>query len=227
MEWIGIDVAQVRSLTESDQVVERRIHTQRASRAEGIMKHFAITVLVVIAVAFACSSGGPSGPTGNTVIGPLDTHCTLADGGVIAQETDPDACHPPGSEDAGTAEYGPTRYNSESDDDDCKYHVRFSSTAIRERQDVNFTVTATRKTDGTLVTGANVITLPDVFLSETHPAPNTRRTTSEGPPGTYKIGPVRFDAPGRWTTRIHLYEECADVLETSQHGHAAFYIDVP
>ena len=225
MKCIAIVVAQVGSLTESGQVVERRIRTRRASRAEGMMKHFALAVLVAIAVASACSS---EGPTGGTVLGPLDTHCTLADGGVMAQETDPAACHPDsGKHDAEMAVYGPTQYNAEGDDDDCKYHVKFSSTPIRQRQDVNFTVTATRTTDGTLVTGANIITIPDVFLSETHPAPNTSRKTSEGPTGTYKVGPLRFDAPGRWTIRIHLYEECADVLETSQHGHAAFYIDVP
>jgi len=225
MECVGIDVTQLGSLTQGGQVVERRIGTQRAPRAAGMMKHFAIAVLVVIAVASACSSGGP---VGGTVSGPLDTHCTLADGGVMAQETDPAACHPDiGKADAGTAMYGPTQYNAEGDDDDCKYHVKFSYTAIRHGQDVSFTVTATRKTDGTPVTGANVITIPDVFLSETHPAPNTNRTTSEGPAGTYKVGPIRFDASGRWTIRIHLYEECADVLETSQHGHAAFYIDVP
>jgi hypothetical protein len=225
MKYIGTDVTQVGGLTESGPVVERRIRTRRASRAEGMVKHLSIAALVVTAVAFACSSGGP---TGGTVSGPLDTHCTLADGGIMAQETDPAACHPDGeSADAGTAMYGPTQYNAEGDDDDCKYHVKFSTTAIRQRQDVSFTVTATRKTNGTLVTGTNVITIPDIFLSETHPAPNTNRTTSEGPAGTYKVGPIRFDAPGSWTIRIHLYEECADVLETSQHGHAAFYIDVP
>jgi hypothetical protein len=40
-------------------------------------------------------------------------------------------------------------------------------------------------------------------------------------------GPVIFDAPGDWTLRFHLHEECDDTLDDSPHGHAAFHITVP
>ena len=74
-------------------------------------------------------------------------------------------------------------------------------------------------------TGANVDI--EAFLSDTHPAPNSGVHTTEGPPGTYHIGPVRFDAKGRWTVRFHLHEDCADEAADSPHGHVAFFLDVP
>ncbi len=185
------------------------------------MKYFIVAALILTALAFACSSNGPAG---STVTGALDQHCTLPDGGVHVQETDPAACHPDGGT-VTTVDYGPTLYNAEGDDDDCKYHVRFTSSSIYERQDVSFTAIATRKTDGAPA-GAAKVSL-EVFLSDTHPAPNSNQSTTEGPAGTYKIAPVRFDQAGRWTVRFHLYEECSELLDTSPHGHAAFYIDVP
>ena len=45
--------------------------------------------------------------------------------------------------------------------------------------------------------------------------------------GKHKIGPIHFDAAGQWTIRFHIYEECSELLETSPHGHVAFYIAVP
>ncbi len=83
----------------------------------------------------------------------------------------------------------------------------------------------TRKTDGAPAAGAK--TSLEVFLSDTHPAPNSNQRSTEGPAGTYAIGPVRFDAAGQWTVRFHLYEECSELLDTSPHGHVAFYIWVP
>src|SRR5258708_15069014 len=68
---------------------------------------------------------------------------------------------------------------------------------------------------------------PKFFLSNTHPAPNSNQRSTEGPAGTYKIGPIRFDQPYQWTVRFHLYEECSELLATSPHGHVAFYVWVP
>jgi hypothetical protein len=51
--------------------------------------------------------------------------------------------------------------------------------------------------------------------------------SKEGPPGTYVTSPVTFDAPGEWTIRFHFFEQCADVLPSSPHGHAAFFVNVP
>ena len=51
--------------------------------------------------------------------------------------------------------------------------------------------------------------------------------THEDPLGTYKIGPIVFDKPGRWVVRFHLFGTCDDALATSPHAHAAFFVDVP
>ena len=158
--------------------------------------------------------------------GGADVHCRLPDGGSRVQPTDPAACHPDGgTNDGGTVDYGATLYNAEGDDDDCKYHLKFTSGTVREKENATFDVVATRKSDGAPATGAKIDA--EVFLSPTHPAPNSNPTTSESPAGTYKVGPIRFDAPGRWTIRFHLYEDCADLQDESPHRHAAFYLDVP
>jgi hypothetical protein len=189
------------------------------------MRGAAIIGIAAIAVALACSGGSNLGPAGGPVSGPTDLHCSLPDGGMMAQATDPATCHASVPDGSVAADYGPTLYNSEADDDDCKYHLKFSSTSIYENTNVNFTVTATQKADGGVAPGANVVA--EVFLNTTHPAPNTNQATSESPAGTYKVGPVQFDQKGRWTVRFHLHEDCEDVLDDSPHGHAAFYIDVP
>jgi hypothetical protein len=174
----------------------------------------------------AASCASPGGP----VPGPVDSHCSV--GGVeVVQATNPASCMPDAgtagdaSADSGAPVYGAPVYNTESDDDDCKYHVVWSTTPVCENENTTFTVTATNKTDGSPVTGANV--LADVFLTDVHIAPNSGRTTLENPPGTYTIGPIRFDAPGQWTVRFHFFEECSDAPPDSPHGHAAFYVNVP
>lgn len=181
----------------------------------------AAILLAALAVAAACSSN--NGIPGGTIVGALDRHCALPDGGTIVQPTDVSDCHPDGG--TVTVNYGPTNYNTEADDDDCKYHVNFSVTPIYENQDVTFTAIATRKIDGMPATGAK--TSLEVFLANTHPAPNSNQRSTEGPAGTYKIGPIRFDQPYQWTVRFHLYEECSELLATSPHGHVAFYVWVP
>jgi len=187
------------------------------------MKH-PIPALIVTVIAVAVARCSSNGPAGGTVMGALDQHCTLPDGGTRVQQTDPVACHPDGG-DVTTVEYGPTLFNAEGDDDDCKYHVKFSSSAIYENQDVNFITIVTRKTDD--MPAPVPKTSLNVFLNEMHPAPNSGQKSTENPAGTYKIGPIHFDAPGQWTIRFHIYEECSELLETSPHGHVAFYISVP
>ena len=126
---------------------------------------------------------------------------------------------------SGGGDFGPTRCNNESDDDDCKYHVSWSSTPIRRDTDVFFTVTATKLFDGTPATGAE--TQIEAFLNPTHPTPSVNINSTEGSNGKYQVGPVRFDQAGMWTVRFHLYQQCLDVVENSPHGHAAFYVSVP
>src|SRR5262249_42738990 len=142
-----------------------------------------------------------AGPTGGPVTGTKDAHC-----GTKVQQTSPDACHPDagaGGADAASADdggdapaYGATMYNDEADDDDCKYHVNWSADAIRQNSDVTFTVIATKKTDGSALAGSPV--RAEVYLNDTHPAPNTKQTSKETSAGTYTVGPIRFDQPGQW-----------------------------
>jgi hypothetical protein len=171
---------------------------------------------VLLLLGLACSND--AGPAGGPVSGAADVHCAGK-----AQQTDLSTCHL--QEDAGAPDYGPTLYNSEGDDDDCKYHVKFTETPVRRNEHVTFTVTATTLTDGQPATGAAV--LAEVFLNDTHPAPNSGQATTEKSGGVYGIGPIVFDAAGRWTVRFHLHEDCQDATEDSPHGHAAFFIDVP
>ena len=115
-------------------------------------------------------------------------------------------------------------YDTSGRDDDCKYTVSYTVDPICENDGATFIVTAKYATDGTPVVGAK--TRLEAFLSDTHPAPNSGAVTTETTPGTYTIGPVKFDAAGKWTVRYHFFEDCADA-DDSPHGHAAFYINVP
>lgn len=214
--------------------------------------------LVGLVVLFSCSDDdnnsnpgpGPApacnNPTAGVVSGTQDTHC-----GTNVVVVKPETCHdvPDGSasimavrqhyvllhgdggedEDAGADDgYGETQANAESDDDDCKYHVKWaaaSDTPVCTNGDVFFNVTLTNKADnGAPVTGAPI--RPEVFLNDTHPAPPTNSSSTETTPGVYRVGPVRFDASGQWTVRFHFHEECNDT-ENSPHGHAAFFVALP
>ncbi len=188
------------------------------------MKRFLFASAVIVGVASACSSSD-GGATGGPVAGAADTHCVLPDGGTQAQPINLANCQGTPGADAGVIDYGPTRYNAEADDDDCKYHVKFTSAGVQQNANASFTVTATVKATSLAATGANLDA--EVFLNVTHPAPNSGQKTTESGGGVYQIGPVRFDAPGRWTVRFHLHEECVDETADSPHGHVAFFLDVP
>lgn len=135
-----------------------------------------------------------------------------------------------GADLTGSGDYGPTRYGSAAYDDDCKYYISWVATPIKENADTYFTVTAIRAADGKPATCAGI--RPDVSLSLTQGATPPKAPAAEIAPGVYKVGPIRFNAPGNtpghyWTVRFHLYEECGDEREDSPHGHAAFYVRVP
>ena len=200
------------------------------------------------AIIVACDSDMPSGPAGGSVAGAVDMHCVGPTGTEITQVTDQSKCmfRPPvdanvdahvavpdaapntpdaAPDAAPESAYGPTMYNQSADDDDCKYHVSWTSTPIYENYDVTFTMTATTTVDPAPVTGA----APQIeaFLDDTHVAPDTHAVPTETTPGTYTIGPIQFDRPGMWTVRFHLFETCFDYADSSPHGHAAFYVNVP
>jgi hypothetical protein len=194
------------------------------------------------------SGGGADSPAG-VVIGPLDNHCTGGDGGltiqtigvceVIDQTLVPSnaaSCNVTFDENNGTAgggadgglaasDYGPTMYGSAADDDDCKYYVSWTANPIKENADTTFTVTALRLADMMPATCAGI--RPDVSLSINHGVPAPANPSTEIAPGIYQVGPIKFDAPGVWTVRFHLFEECDDGPADSPHGHAAFYVQVP
>ena len=182
------------------------------------------------------SDAGDAGTAGGPVSGPNDTHCASA----TLQPTNQSDCSltmlPDGGA-GGTGAYGATLYNASGDDDGCKYQVSWSATPIVENQGVTFTLDATYLADGSpdppacsgcAVQGLDTQSLlAEVFLSATHPAPNSNQTVTAEGSGVYSIGPILFDAPGRWTVRFHLFEQCSDVASDSPHGHAAFYVEVP
>jgi hypothetical protein len=185
----------------------------------------------------ATAGAGAAGMCPSNAGGPVtspdgpDKHCT-GSSGELKQATNESACKPPadagepsGNDDAGTQEQAPILYGSEADDDDCKYHLKWTASCIAQNRDVTFNLTVTKKADGTPLTKAP----PDleVYLSDTHPAPNTNQKPVETAPGVYTAGPIKFDASGKWIVRFHLREECVDLTPDSPHGHAAFYVDVP
>ena len=193
---------------------------------------------------------------GAPVSGPADMHCGTMVQATDLASCQSDASAPEGDDaapdaaDAGDAaaadlvtdggptgdcepdEFGPTMYGYQGSDDDCKYDVKWSSTDICEGSGGNgvyFTVSATKRVDGTPLTGAApyIEAVQGCQYPVANPAPPAMTETSEGPPGTYKIGPIIFNRPGVWVVRFHFYGNCADVLPTSPHGHAAFFVNVP
>ncbi len=209
--------------------------------------------LAAVASLLACSNGASNDDAGSDAStcttpgeatpGPADTHCQ----GTPPQPVSPASCTPDaGADDAGTSAdggapdtcaYGDTMFGNAGDDDDCKYHVTWTSDPICEGS-VQFTVKVTSLVDGTPVTGIPGGVLVEQFIptaadaacddKTTHPGPNIGSYLVETPAGsgTY-VGPVAFDAPGDWTLRFHIHEECQDLLDDSPHGHAAFHITVP
>jgi len=189
----------------------------------------------VACVACSSSSGGDaspaqSGPPGGAVAGPDDTHCA----GRKQQTSDTscnlaDAGSDASSSETGTggeaATYGATLYNAVGDDDACKYQVSWTSSDVYENVDVTFHLSLMRRFDGIWGCGANPSI--EAFLTDDHPAITSGQHPSEVGTGTYDIGPIRFDAKGRWTVRFHLYGDCDDVAPDSPAGHVAFYVDVP
>lgn len=198
----------------------------RLRRAQLRARHGSLSRALILAPLIAgCTSAGAAatGPAGGAVAGPLDTHCAGKKNAV-----DPASCHPEAgalaADDGGVTDFSPTMSNAEGDDDDCKYHVKWTSTPIRQNTDVTFTLTVSYLTDGKPASGADPNA--EVYLDDEHPAPNTSQAAHEIAPGAYSIGPVRFDAPGKWTVRFHLFQTCDDGAG-APHGHAAFTVSVP
>jgi len=157
------------------------------------------------------------------------TDAPLTDGGTdgnsVVQAGDAAAGDAGGDASAPTSDFGATMYNSSGSDDDCKYNVKWTSTAVKENVNVTFDVNAIRRIDGQPATGANVQL--EVYLNSYTPSPSVNIRSHESAGGNYSVGPVIFDHPGMWTVRFHFYETCSDAPDDSPHGHAAFYVNVP
>jgi hypothetical protein len=204
-------------------------------------------MILLASVLPACSTKtNPPGASG-IVSGTKDSHCAET------VTVDQAACHPAstgsggdagagtadggalaeggaGTPDSGAEESFATLYNNEGDDDDCKYHVKWSApNGVAQGAGVTFNIVLTTRA-GEPVTGAGIAGQPvrgEVFLNDTHPAPRaSEETSSNNGGGNYTLGPIYFDAPGTWTVRFHFFEDCDD-SEKSPHGHAAFYVQVP
>jgi hypothetical protein len=202
---------------------------------------FAVGLVGAALVSVGCgSSSSPAMSTAAEVVGPADTHCTM-NGVELKQEIGACVTATGGGSDAGasssadaapaddsgangaTGDFGATLYNHEGDDDDCKYHVSWTSTAVMENAGVTFDVTAIRRADGKPALRADVQI--EAFIGN-RPTPTIDIPSRELGGGKYRVGPVVFDVPGNWTVRFHLYETCSDAPD-SPHGHAAFYVQVP
>ena len=182
-----------------------------------------------------CGSTAPAGPVGGAVADGGDMHC-MPNGTLVAQpvglclsdNADGGQADDGGADAAAAStgvDYGATLYGSEGYDDDCKYHVSWTSTPIRKDASVTFTVTVEQLDPPGPATGADVYA--EVFLSPTHPSLSIPKTTEAAGSGVYQISNIVFNASGLWTVRFHMFEMCSDANEDSPHGHAAFWIQVP
>jgi len=139
-------------------------------------------LLLVMGVSLAACGGDDGGGAtcaspGGPVSGAVDTHCEAAQSvdPAICTQAVPDAG--PDQVDAGAAgsDFGDTLYLAEGDDDDCKYHIVWTSTPVCQNADVTFTVTATQLTDQSPIDtiGPDPQPYVEAFLDDTHPAPNS------------------------------------------------------
>jgi hypothetical protein len=162
------------------------------------------------------SGGGPlPGMATDACMGMFKTvgMCTQDDGGG-------------GATDGGEEPLPEPAVGSSNNDDDCKYLVSFTNDCVQQGgTGTTFDVTLKSLTKNMmLVPGANAYV--EAFLNENHPASGATDGT-ETSTGVYKIGPVIFDKPGKWTVRFHFFGNCSDTPEDSPHAHAAFFINVP
>ncbi len=163
--------------------------------------------------------------TGGPVTGAKDNHC-YDDGGANFISADPARCTVDAADTGGGPPFGDTMYNTSGNDDDCKYFVSYTVTGgICRSTDTFFTVTLKDAIMQMPVSYQGMVRI-EAFLTDTHPANTSKATTTMTSTGVYKIGPIQFDQPGKWTVRFHFFENCVDAPD-SPHGHAAFFVNVP
>ncbi len=169
------------------------------------------------------------------VAGDADNHCMGMTPIVVNQAScnvtsvDAGSSDDGGAADDGGVEELPVHFGSVADDDDCKYHASFTTTPVAVNATVTFNITVTHLADNTPATSADVVLESYLSDDQFHVIPNNGTVTTETPAGSgkYVMKPIKFDKSGRWVVRFHFYENCADILDDSPHGHVAFYYDVP
>jgi len=119
-------------------------------------------------------------------------------------------------------------YGSEAADDDCKYDTSFSTTCLEVGKNVTVSLNLRQRATGNPGNGGHPDS-PEIYLADkpSHISPSNAIKAVESPLGTYQIGPIVFDEPGRWVIRFHYFETCSDLPADSPHGHVAYYVDVP
>lgn len=215
-----------------------------SSRIVGIFPRTSLLLTVSFflgaCVVVGCSSSSSAtadGGLGGPVTGALDTHCA----GVTPITVSAASCNipeePTPADAAAGPAFGDTLFNAEGDDDDCKYHLKFtfSPAAVKVGGLVTFKVTVTYMVGGAPATGAVNAAGDGIYIeaylndtTQTHVLPNPAPVFAETPAGSgVYTAQAKFDASGRWVVRFHLFGNCLDGAEDSPHGHVAFFFDVP
>ncbi len=135
----------------------------------------------------------------------------------------PDGATDDGGEDPDSLYLDPA-LGTDSDDDQCKYHVRWASTPLVAAQPVTFTLKTSQLDGHAPTTGA--APRIEAFLDETHVLALDGQHATETAPGQYTLGPITFDAPGAWTVRFHFFDACTEAAPDSPAGHVAFLVEV-
>ncbi len=177
------------------------------------------------ASSFAGANGAPTAGSGGT------GQEAAANGGASAGTggVDCNLAHDSG--------YGDTLFDSAGDDDDCKYHMTWTSTPVAKGKPFTLTVSATSLATGAPLEhiaaqepGKPALSRIEPFMpcepSHLAPTADYDAPVTQIGPGTFTVGPVVFDESGRWVIRYHFYEECFNNV-TTPHAHIAFFVNVP
>lgn len=160
-----------------------------------------------------------------TSTGCADAHC-VQDGGLLMNTPDYGSCNivapDPASSAPASSLAGSTGALS-IDDGLCEFRavvVPECASASSLIFDVDFST----MTGAAVPAGAKPYA--EAYLTVTHLTPDPG-TSTEGPTGHYRIGPVVFDMSGHWNVTLHFFGTCNDALPGSPHAHVNFTLDVP
>lgn len=161
-----------------------------------------------------------------TRTGCADGHCQV-DGGLLKRTPNYAACGitgvpPDGTMAQGTLGDAPGALAA--DDDRCEFRTVIVPVCTGNGRSLYFDADLSTMEGGAVPPGAEPYV--EAFSGPTHLAPSTG-TSTEMSTGHYRIGPVVFDVPGRWTVTIHFYGTCRDDLVNSPHGHVTLTLQVP